>query len=97
MYEGPAQCPQAPGSDSNPDLPPPKLRRRMTLGDTERQSRLSVPKKYGLEESGHFKEKKGLVNKTLSVLLPGAFSHNDTDQLHVGTKLPSLPSLVKYI
>lgn len=58
------------------------------LGYRESQTRLPVPKKYGIEEAGYFK-KKGLVNKTLLVfLLPEAFSQDDTDQ--VGTKIPRL-------
>lgn len=60
----------------------------MTLGYTESQTRLPVPKKYGIEESGSFKEKKGLVNKTsLVFLLPGALSQDDIDQLQVVTKV----------
>lgn len=60
----------------------------MTLGYTESQTRLPVPKEYGIEESGYFKEMKGLVNKTsLVFLLPGALSQDNTDQLQVGTKI----------
>lgn len=83
---------QVPESDSNPGLPPSKVTCRVILGYTESQTRLPVPKKYGIEEAGYFK-KKGLVNKTLLVfLLPEVFSQDDTDQ--VGTKIPRLQTTV---
>ena len=38
---------------SNPNLLSPQLRCRMTLGDTESPTILSVSKKYETEESGY--------------------------------------------